>query len=212
MPFSLLDFVKGEGAAVSFIRGALEVGQSFTEALEAFRSAGGKIRTQTFNQVYNYFTGPVAQTRSYISYLGLNNLPTVNRLPKSLTNMTRNFLYEMKVEVINTETGEKSFKSYNVASDTLLSKQQAIDEISGRIEANPGGRYPFEFSQAQVTNVFQNGAGIKEDTSAFTPNPFASFTPQGVEAGITSAYNAALAELRAGNISPQEFARRTKGL
>ena len=161
MPFSLLDFIKGEGAAVSFIRGAIEVGQSFTEALEAFRSAGGKIRTQTFNQAFNYIKGSTTTGRSYISFLGLNSLPTISRLPKSLTNMTRNFLYEMKVEVIDTETGERSFKSYNVASDTLLSKQQAIDEISGRIEANPQGRYPFEFSGATVTNVFQNGAGLR---------------------------------------------------
>lgn len=160
MAFSLLDFIKGEGAAVSFIRSAVEAGKAASETLEALRNAGLGIRTQTFYQVVNYFKGPVETARNYVSYLGLQNLPNIARLPKTLTNIAKNFTYELKVEVISSETGEKTTRTINVSSNTLLSKQEAIDTIAGIIEENPNNRYSFEFSGAQVTNIFQNAGGL----------------------------------------------------
>lgn len=163
MPFNLLDLIKGEGAVVSFVRSAVETGKAALETLETLRNAGLKIRTQTFYQVYNYFTGPVTTARNYISNIGLNNLPNIARLPESITKLPKNFYYELKIEVVSGETGEKQNVNLNISSNTLLSKQQAIDEIADRIDTNSGGRYPYTFSGAQVVNIFKNSAGINEE-------------------------------------------------
>lgn len=161
MAFNLLDFIKGEGAVVSFIRSAVETGKKATETLNAFREAAGKIRTEVFYKTFNYFAGPVAAARNYISNIGLNNLPNIERLPESLTKTLKNFSYELKVEVISNETGEAETRALNISSNTLLTKQQAIDEIAGVIEANPNGRYNYSFSAAKVTNVYKNVAGLE---------------------------------------------------
>lgn len=163
MPFNLFDLIKGEGAVVSFVRSAVETGKAATETLESLRSLGMGIRTESFYKVYNYFAKPVAAARNYISNIGLNNLPNISRLPKSITKLPKNFYYELKVEVVSSETGEKKKVNLNISSNTLLSKGAAIDEIADRIDTNSGGRYPYTFSGAQVVNIFQNVAGINEE-------------------------------------------------
>lgn len=163
MPFNLLDLIKGEGAVVSFVRSAVETGKAATETLESLRALGMGIRTESFYKVYNYFAGPVTQTRNYISNIGLQNLPNIARLPPSLTKLPKNFYYELKIEVVSSETGEKKNVNLNISTNTLLSKQQAIDEIADRIDTNPNGRYPYTFSGAQVVNIFQNSAGVNEE-------------------------------------------------
>jgi len=160
VPLNFLDLIKGEGQVIGYIKEAIEAGKKATETLESLRASGLGIRSQTFYQVYNYFTGPVAEAKSYISNVNLNSLPSIARLPLSATKQLRNFSYHAQVEVVDSFTGEKSTKHLTVSTNNLLTKQQAIDEIANRVEGNEGGRYPYDFSGAQITDVFANSAGL----------------------------------------------------
>lgn len=156
---NILDLIKGEGQAINFIRSAASIGKGATETLAALREAGLGIRTQTFYEAFNYFLGPVDTGRKYISNVTLNAYPTIDRLPKSLTRTLRNFTYVTVVRGFDVNTGEVVEKNVTVSTNTLLTKQQAIDAAVGMVEG-ASERYGIEGAGAQVTDVFQNSGGL----------------------------------------------------
>jgi hypothetical protein len=156
---NIIDFIKGEGAAIGFIKSALEAGKKATETLDALREAGLGIRAQTFYAAYNYLAGPVAEGKKYISNVTLNALPSIDRLPKSITTTLRNFTYSTLVRGFDANTGEIVEKNVNISTNTLLTKQQAIDAAVSLVEDN-SGRYGLEGASASVTDVVQNSAGL----------------------------------------------------
>ncbi|MDR5730668.1 MAG: hypothetical protein RB191_24930 [Terriglobia bacterium] len=156
---NFLDIIKGEGLAVQLIRSLIDQDIPGSLILKQVRDAGLGIRTQTGYQVINYLRDVVTPSRAYISYLGLNNLPNVNRLPQSLTKQLRNFAYNVQLRGFNNIDGQLTTKNVTISSNLLLTKQEAIDAAVNMAagDSKSGG---VTGSSGKVVSVFQNSAGL----------------------------------------------------
>lgn len=156
---NFLDIIKGEGPAIAFIRSAIETAKSATEILEDLSKSGIGIRRQTGLQVIKYLRDEVVPVRKYIDNLGLSKLPTIDRLPKSITTQLRNFAYHTVMEGFSTLTGEKTTRNITVSSNQLLTKEQALDYAVSIAESeNQSGG--LDGATGRVTDVFQNSGGL----------------------------------------------------
>jgi hypothetical protein len=156
---NILDLLPGEGAVLSFIREAVEKGKAATETLAALRDSGLGVRTQTFYQAFNYLSGPVQTARKYIDSIGLNALPTINRLPPSLTTQLRNFSYHTVLEGFTAFSAQPVTRHIWVSSNSPLTKQQALD-IAGEMATQDTQSGGLESASGRVTDIYQNSGGL----------------------------------------------------
>lgn len=156
---NFLDLIAGEGETVMFIKSLVDTTLSAGSILSKLSDAGLGIRRQTGLQVINYLRNTVAPSRSYVSYLTLNSLPSISRIPASLTDQLRNFTYHVVLSGFSSLTGELVTSNVNIKTNNLLTKQQALDLAIaiGESDSKSGG---LNGASGQVTGITQNSAGL----------------------------------------------------
>ena len=144
---------------LEFIKEAFELGKSATEALETISNAGMSVSSDMISQVYSYLSGPLNIGREYAQNLGLESIPVVNKLATSLTDLTRNFSYLIEFKSEPSDTGESESRYITVSTNTLLTKQEALDTA-----VSLAGKYPSTFTPTaevgNVVDILQNSAGL----------------------------------------------------
>lgn len=156
---NFLDLLKGEGETIEFIKKAAETTKSATEILESLKAQGLGIRRQTGLQVISYLRENTIPARSYIASVNLTKLPTISRLPLSLTNQLRNFAYKALLTGVNSLTGEEQTRSITVSSSQLLTKQEALD-IATSIADSDSQSGGLNGSTGVIAEITQNNAGL----------------------------------------------------
>lgn len=155
---NFLDIIKGEGPAIAFIRSLVETESTASEILSKLSEEGLGIRRATGLQVINYLRGTVQPTRKYISSLTLNALPNVLRLPKNPLNQKKLLNYNVLLRGFSTLTGQLEEKRLTIASNTVLTKQQALDVAvqAGTGSFQSGG---LDSATGSVEDIFYNPEG-----------------------------------------------------
>jgi hypothetical protein len=155
-PLEILGFTED---ILAFVVEKLNEGLSGSAILRGLQEIGEGIRRQNFFQGLSYLAKEAVEPRKYISALTLNAYPTITRLPQSLSKQLRNFSYRTVVSGFDVMTGELKTLNISVSSNTLLTKQQALD-IAGAMAEQQGGRYGLESAAGTVTDIFQNSGGL----------------------------------------------------
>lgn len=153
------DLLKGEGAAIPFIVRGVGEGMSSEDILNDLDQGGIFIRPEIAGKMIDYLQGAVLTGDAYTKQLQMNSLPNVLRLPLTLTDRVKNFFYFTQVEGFNRSTGALEKRDITIASDTLLTKQQALDKASEYAMGveDSGG---LTGAAGKVLSIKQNSAGI----------------------------------------------------
>jgi len=155
----LFDFLFGEGQAIGYIKKGLEQALRPAEIIESLSTAGLTIRPDLANRVIEYLGTTILPDIQYIKQLQQFAQPNLTRIPLALTKTLRNFTYEVSVQGIEKATREISTRTINISTNTILTKQQAVDiatELSTG-ETKSGG---LESGAGKVTAIYQNPAGL----------------------------------------------------
>jgi hypothetical protein len=100
-------------------------------------------------------------TRPYISSVGLDKLPNPARFATPAYQMNDNYHYLVRVDGVDPETGERTTRYVTVASETVLTKQAALDTAGAYIETDPESYHISEY-ELTVENAFVNPTGVIE--------------------------------------------------
>jgi len=149
------------GEAFTFLEEAYELGKGFTEALGALRAGGLGIAESHARTIYDYLSGPLYESNKYVSSLGLEVLPTISSLAPSITTILRNFSYTVKFNGVTTATGEQATQYVTISTNTLLTKQEAID-IGAAYMSNSEIYGLEELNSGDVVDILQNSEGLIE--------------------------------------------------
>lgn len=158
---NFLDLIKGEGPAVELIKSLVDTVSSGAEILRQVRESGLGISNSTGYQVINYLRDTYLPSTSALKNLANDTLPTINSIPKSVTELLRNFSYKVAVTGSDINTGETRKQYIQISSNQLLTKQQALDAASNIVEqsSKSGG---ITFDEADVESIQQNNAGLTD--------------------------------------------------
>jgi len=153
------DLGKLPGIVMGFIERGVKAGESAGVTLGKLQEQGLGFRRQDFLTAFARVAGREQVTQNYIQYVGLNNFPTISRLPMSVTRTLRNFSYLLSYDNPNA-ISEKDKKLFvGISSNTLLTKQQAIDEAQSRLESE-SSRTEGDIGTMHVDSITQNVGGL----------------------------------------------------
>jgi hypothetical protein len=156
---ALFDWIYGEGIIIPFLRSAVEQNIPLAQVLEDFGNEGISARPELVTQVYNYLTGAVRLGAEYVKYLQQFATPNIARLPFTLTKTAYNFTYTLELQYL-TPFGEIQTATRTITTNTLMTKQQAIDLASDRFALGSERSPPIDNAAYTVTNIQQNPGGL----------------------------------------------------
>lgn len=111
------------GAIVGWISG----GKGQTESLRAFRDAGGKVRTQTWGQLWRN-TAATINNRETIASLPTNRRPTDDMFSPWATTKPDMYAYQVNVMVRDRDAGIVTSRPYTYFSRNRVSPNVAIQD------------------------------------------------------------------------------------
>jgi hypothetical protein len=136
-----------------FIHSFVSKGLSANEALSSLIAAGQGIRRQDFLHAYEYVSG-TQKAGFTISNVRKDYFPTANTMPESLTNIRRNFSYNVRLNLKSHDTGDVFEKNITVTSD----KSMRISDI----EQEARDAFYSPDADREDTNVEISGVTIVE--------------------------------------------------
>lgn len=156
---ALFDFLYGEGQALGYIKKGLDLGKTTSEIIESLNVAGQLIRPDLATKVIEYLGTTILPDVKYIKQLQNFAQPNITRIPIAATKLLRNFSYSLTAQGINKATGEIVSQNISISTNTLLSKQQAMDMAADLAigETKSGG---LESAAVSVNGITQNPAGL----------------------------------------------------
>lgn len=145
----------------SWLEGALRKGVSPTTALETFREAGYTTTTQTWYRLAGVARRALAGEETVAS-APRSRRPTADELLPRRSGQTRAYLYNLRVHVVDRQTGEAFQLFRSVATDQRLRYGTVMDLAIG---AEAFGSYPDEQDLAavgaEVTEVWGAETGLE---------------------------------------------------
>jgi len=158
MSISFFDFfLEGLSAsakeAAMFVKSAADKGLSERAVMSALKESPYNIKPATAHDVYLATRG-IVSNRRVVQALSNNKLPTENSLSRPVFNQSRNYSYLVRVRGRNPYTGDKEEKYQSISSDTLLTKNEAINYAiynTQRSQEGSGLIYPDEFTVIDIT-------------------------------------------------------------
>jgi hypothetical protein len=155
----LFNFLFNEGEALGFIKKGIAEGLGTEEILGALAKGGLSIRPELATNVIEYLGKTILPDLDYIKRLQYFAQPNLARIPIALTKTLRNFSYQVSVQGFTKATGELETHNISISTNTLLTKQQAIDMATELAvgESKSGG---LESGAGVVTSITQNPAGL----------------------------------------------------
>jgi hypothetical protein len=200
----VLGILKGSGQALQALRSLLTSGVPAIDALAQVRSLGYTLIPQTAEQFTNYLTQVVTPADKALSVLSPGILPNIASIPLSLTKTLRNFSYLVKVTGRNPVTQQLSDQFISISTNSLLTKEQAIDAAQSMIGSSD--RYNGMVSgDGEVTSISQNAAGLT-NIDTIVPS-FSIYDPEAPVGSIASlnANRNYLKTVASGPVSPIVF-------
>jgi len=155
----IIDLIASDSPVIQFIKAIVGTPASARSILSQARAAGHSIANSTGLQVINYLRANPLTPLQYIQSLANDKLPNLQNIKPSLTNMLSNFYYEVLFTGTDATTGEPSKQYIGIRSNSLLTKQQAIDFAVNIMEDNPAGYSIIEY-EPEVTDIKSNKDGI----------------------------------------------------
>jgi hypothetical protein len=110
-----------------FIQSFVKQGLSANEALSSLISAGQGIRRQDFLNAYSYVRG-TQQSAYPINAVRKDYFPDLSKMPDSLTDIRREYSYNVELKLKSHDTGQSFTKNITVTSDDFLRRGQIDDE------------------------------------------------------------------------------------
>lgn len=156
---NILSLLPGEWTAFSFISSLAKEDISSSEILARVAANGLTIRQNTGLNIINYLRNNTIPATKYLNSLNMNVLPSIARIPQSITTQLRNFAYTVSINGVSQFTGEQLEKFITVSTNSLLSKQQALDTALTMASnaTQSGGLIP---DSGSVVSIQQNSAGL----------------------------------------------------
>jgi hypothetical protein len=147
----LLEFFGEEKSTVAYIQKGLELGLSANKIQEALGIAGLGIRRTKLLDIVRQITG-IQSTRSYVKSLGNNYLPDPTRLKAAVLPISKNYSYLVEIRGIDNTTDEESIQHISIVTDSLISKQEAINTAYYYLDSQPD-IYSLTPKSASVTSI-----------------------------------------------------------
>lgn len=121
---------EGPGSVVSWAHAYARMGHTPSEALEAFREAGGKVRTQTWYQTYGEVSAAVGRSKG-LAALGDEQLPNASDVGEWKAG--REGLHYHQAEVYIRRVGGDDIETfqYTAVGERLKTKGNVLDEALG---------------------------------------------------------------------------------
>ena len=108
------------GYALNYARAAFSRGISANAALAAYREAGYGIRRSDFLGLYRNAKG-VTEAAYHVRNIRKDYLPDPDRLPHAITSIRRDYSFNVRLDVRDSESGELIKRNITVTSDRLMS-------------------------------------------------------------------------------------------
>ena len=118
---------KAQNAAYSFMSGAVARNIGANAALEQYKAIGGMIRRQTGLDLYRYVAG-TQKAGFTISNIRKDYFPSARTLPDSLTNIRREYSFNVRLDLKNNFTGEGFERNITITTDSLMRISDIEDE------------------------------------------------------------------------------------
>ena len=113
------------GNATAFIAKFVKEGMSSSAALNAYRSAGGKIRTQSWYKLYGEAQAVIVR-REAVSKAPANRRPLAEHITTWTTTKQRGYSYQFEIQVRHRGTGAIESVFHAVRTDKLISYGRAL--------------------------------------------------------------------------------------
>ncbi len=122
---------KSERLAYPFTYAGLRQGQSASETLKQFRAGGGRIRTQSFYNLFR-FVQDLVDRGSRVRFLNRTATPRRESLPEIGTRQLREYSFRVEVRGLAPRREEDEGYFVTVSSSTLMSRGE-IEEMAESI-------------------------------------------------------------------------------
>jgi hypothetical protein len=149
--FELLGFDEDVRHTFQYIQSMVDEGIGAQEVYETLVKSGYGKRKQTVLNAYRAARN-ISLTKPYISSVGNDNLPNPARFGKSIFPQSKKYSYRVRIRGIDELNEEEGEQFINIATDKVITKQQAINTAYFYIDER-GEKYGFTPKSAVVTQV-----------------------------------------------------------
>ena len=118
------------GGAYSFAKGAFSRGLSANAAMNLARLTGVGVRRTDFLSIYRELRGQ-SEAAYHIRSVRKTHLPNVDRLPHAITNIRREYSFNVRLNVRDGQTGDIMRRNITVSTDRLMT----VGDIEAEAEA-----------------------------------------------------------------------------
>lgn len=127
---------KAARSAYTYAKAAFGRGLSANAALAAYRDLGVGIRRTDFLNVYRELRG-VTEAAYHVRNIRKTYLPDPERLPHAITNIRRDYSFNVRLDVRDAESGEIFPRNITVTSDRLMSVYDIEAEAESAYSDDP---------------------------------------------------------------------------
>lgn len=141
------------GYASNYMAELMRLGHNATSALQAYREAGGAIRTQTWYRGWGEVARSIAD-REQVALAPKDRRPVAGEISQWTTPSKRGFVYQVQTQVRAIGTSEVFTTMTSFRSDVLVPYQDAIEGALGYF-ADEAENYGEQVLGGVVTGVYE---------------------------------------------------------
>ena len=152
MVMALARLNSAQRAAYSFMQGAVSRGLGANAALREYQAIGGAIRRTAGLDLYRYVAG-IKSAGFSIAHTRKDYFPDVTWMPESLTEIRRQYSFNVRLDLRNSVTGETFEKNITVSSDRNMRISDIETEAKNVFYSPESGREGTNVEILQTTVV-----------------------------------------------------------
>ena len=118
------------GSAYTYAKAAFSRGLSANAALSTFKELGGAVRRTEFLGIYRELRG-ITEAAYHVRNIRKDFMPDPDRLPHAITNIRRDYSFNVRLDIRDANTGEIIQRNITVTSDRNMS----VYDIEGEAES-----------------------------------------------------------------------------
>ena len=127
---------KSAGSAYTYAKAAFGRGLSAGGALNVLKAQGYGIRRSDFLGIYRELRG-ATEAAYHVRNIRKDYLPDPDRLPHAITNIRRDYSYNVRLDIKDAESGEMIKRNITVTSDRNMSVYEIESEAQEAYESDP---------------------------------------------------------------------------
>ena len=121
---------KSAGSAYTYAKAAFGRGLSANAALSTFKELGGSVRRTDFLNIYRELRG-VTEAAYHVRNIRKDFMPDPDRLPHAITNIRRDYSFNVRLNIRDGESGERFTRNITVTSD----RNMTLNDIEAEAES-----------------------------------------------------------------------------